>query len=358
MRPFFALVIALGLSAFATAAEKIVFPNVTPDFKMEFPRDEGSHPDFRTEWWYVTGWLKGADQRERGFQITFFRARPDNVSAHNPSKFSPRQILFAHVALSEPVEGKLLHGQRTARAGLGLAEAKTGMTHVWIQDWSLQQHGNSYHAKILVPQFAFDFEFTATMPPMLNGARGYSQKSPNPLAASYYYSIPQLKVTGSLTHRGNKQAITGIAWLDHEWSSEYMDVKAAGWDWTGINLDDGSALMAFRMRDRSGKTLWAAGTYRHHDGAISIFKPEDVSFTPLKHWRSPRTNASYPVSSRIRVGNREFELSPLFDDQELDSGGAARAVYWEGAVRAVSGGKTVGRGYLELTGYVKPLTFQ
>jgi predicted secreted hydrolase len=357
MANIFYLVIAIALSSLAIAAGKTGYPDVTPGRAIEFPRDEGSHPEFRVEWWYVTGWINGADKRERGFQITFFRARPDNVAADNPSKFSPQQILFAHVALSDPSEGKLLHAQRTARAGLGLAEAKTGLTHVWIQDWSLQQKGNRYHAKIAAPQFTFDFQFEANAQPMLNGLRGYSQKAPNPLAASYYYSIPQLKLTGSLKQRGKNQIVTGTAWLDHEWSSEYMDPRAAGWDWAGVNFDDGGALMAFRMRDHSGKTLWASGTYRDSDGTISVFAPKDISFKPLKTWRSPRTGAIYPVACTIRAGNREYELQPLFDDQELDSGGAIRAVYWEGAVRVKSSGNIVGRGYLELTGYSKPLKF-
>ena len=353
---FFLVVATLSAALFATAGERNSYPPVTPDFKMEFPRDEGSHPEFRTEWWYVTGWLRGADQRERGFQITFFRARPDNVAADNPSQFSPRQILFAHVALSDPTEGKLLHAQRNARAGHGLAEAKPGSTHVWIQDWSLQKRGDFYQAKILAPQFAFDFRFSAAAP-MLNGDRGYSQKSPNPLAASYYYSVPQMAVTGSLSQHGDTQAVTGTAWLDHEWSSEYMDPRAAGWDWTGINFDDGGALMAFRMRDKSGKTLWASGSLRSPDGTTKILGPNDVAFTPIKSWRSPRTDANYPISCHVRAGDRDIEMQPLMEDQELDSGDAARAVYWEGAVRATSGGKIVGRGYLELTGYAKPLAF-
>ena len=357
MGKVFYLALAMALSGLAIAADKTRYPDVTPGRAIEFPRDEGSHPEFRVEWWYVTGWITGADKRERGFQITFFRARPDNVTEDNPSKFSPQQILFAHVALSDPSEGKLLHAQRTARAGLGLAEAKTGLTHVWIQDWSLQQNGNRYRAKISAPQFAFDFQFEANAQPMLNGVRGYSQKAPNPLAASYYYSIPQLKVTGSLTHRGNAQAVRGTAWLDHEWSSEYMDPGAAGWDWTGINFDDGAALMAFRMRDGAGKTFWAGGTFRSRDGTMNVLSPENISFTPLKTWRSSRTGANYPVSCTVRTGNREYELQPLMEDQELDSRGAMRAVYWEGAVRVLSGGNIIGRGYLELTGYGKPLKF-
>ncbi len=357
MRKILLLAIVFAATSVALAAENITYPNVTPGFEVAFPRDEGSHPEFRIEWWYVTGWLIGADKRERGFQITFFRARPDNVASDNPSPFSPRHILFAHVALSDVSEGKLLHAQRGARAGLGLAEAKTGATNVWIGDWLLRQDGNQYRAKILTPQFAFDFQFQARSAPILNGARGYSQKSPNPLAASYYYSIAQLQLTGKLIQHGKTQSVTGTAWLDHEWSSEYMDPRAAGWDWAGINFDDGAALMAFRMREHSGKTLWAGGTYRDKNGAIKILRPEEISFTPLKQWRSPRTHASYPVSCRIRAGDREIILQPLLDDQELDSGATTRAVYWEGAVRALIDGKIIGRGYLELTGYASPLAF-
>jgi predicted secreted hydrolase len=354
---FFAFLIFLTVSAISSADEKPRFADVIPGLKLEFPRDEGSHPAFRTEWWYVTGWITDEDKHERGFQITFFRARPDKVDAKNPSRFSPQHILFAHVALSDAAEGKLLHAQRTARAGFDLAEAKTGTTQVWIHNWSLRQNGSRYVAKIVAPQFAFEFEFTATQPPMLNGANGYSQKSSNPLAASYYYSIPQLAVSGSLTQRGKQFSINGSAWLDHEWSSEYIDPRAAGWDWTGINFDDGSALMAFRMREPSGKSLWAGGTYRNKDGTTEMLEAADISFAPIKQWRSTKSGASYPIRSVVRAGNRDIELVPLLDDQELDAGDAARAVYWEGAVRALQNGKQIGRGYLELTGYAKPLKF-
>ncbi len=356
IRSLFAF-LAMGMASSGVAAPTIDYPDVKPGDKLHFPQDEGSHPEFRIEWWYVTGWLKTGDEREHGFQITFFRARPDIVAQNNPSSFAPKQILFAHVALSDPAENKLLHAQRIARAGLGLAQAKTGSTHVWINDWSLQQKGNRYIANISTPQFRFDFVFDALMPPMLNGERGYSQKSPNPLAASYYYSIPQLKVSGTLTQRGKPQSVTGTAWLDHEWSSEYMDARAVGWDWTGLNFDDGGALMAFRMRDKTGKALWAGATYRQPDGATRILRQGDIDFTPLKSWRSTRSGADYPISMRLRAGGQDWVLAPLFDDQELDSGDTTRAIYWEGAVHVLKDGKRVGRGYLELTGYAKALKF-
>lgn len=353
-----ALATVLAFCTFSSvAAPAITYPGVTPGYQIRFPQDEGSHPDFRIEWWYVTGWLNVADGRERGFQITFFRARPDNVAQDNPSSFAPKQILFAHVALSDPAEKKLLHAERVARAGLGMAEAKTGLTHVWINDWSLQQKGNRYLTSITTPEFRFDFVFEAGASPMPNGDRGYSQKSTKPLAASYYYSIPHLKVTGTLTQRGKPHSVAGTAWLDHEWSSEYMDARAVGWDWTGINFDDGGALMAFRMRDKTGKALWAAGTYRQADGVTRSLRPEEINFAPIKTWRSPRSGADYPVSMGLRAADQAWVLAPLLDDQELDSGDTTRAIYWEGAVHVLKNGKRIGRGYLELTGYANALNF-
>jgi predicted secreted hydrolase len=145
--------------------------------------------------------------------------------------------------------------------------------------------------------------------------------------------------------------VTGEAWLDHEWSSEYLDPQAVGWDWIGVNLTDGGALMAFRIRGAQGEQRWAGGTLRGSDGRVQILEPEEVEFQPARHWTSPRTHITYPVRWRVRAGTREFELDPLLDDQENDTRLSTGAIYWEGAVRVHELGQLVGRGYLELTGY-------
>ncbi|MDB5867384.1 MAG: hypothetical protein JWO70_5190 [Betaproteobacteria bacterium] len=321
---------------------------------MRFPDDEGTHPEFRTEWWYVTGWLERAAQAPLGFQITFFRTRP-GIDERNPSAFTPRQVLIAHAALSDPGRGRLLHDQRVARAAFDLAGASAGRTNVWIDDWSLAQDGNVYKARIPAGDFALDLSFAQTQPPLLQGADGYSRKGPDPRAASYYYSLPHLAVSGTIHESGKRTDVTGSAWLDHEWSSSYMDTQAAGWDWIGINLDDGGALMAFRMHDSKGAKVWAGGAHRDARGVRRAFVPGEVEFTPLRQWRSPRTGAAYPVAWRIRAGALDLTLAPLMDDQESDSRASVGTVYWEGAVRAIKGGKSIGSGYLELTGYHRPL---
>ena len=325
-----------------------------PGHELQFPRDHGSHPQFRTEWWYLTGWVKDARGGDLGIQITFFRNRP-RVADDNPSRFAPRQLLFAHAALADAKTGRLLHDQRAARAGFGLADAREGRTDVVLDDWSLRQTAGGYSARIAAREFAYALDFKSTQPVLLQGDRGLSRKGPHPAQASYYYSQPQLAVSGSITVKGETREVSGVAWLDHEWSSEYLAPQAQGWDWVGLNLADGGALMVFRIRDGSGGTLWAGGSLRGADGRVRVLAPGDVRFEPVRRWRSPRTQTEYPVALRVRAGDVEFELEPMMDDQELDARASTGTIYWEGAVSARSGPKLLGQGYLELTGYWRPL---
>ena len=330
------------------------YPRVEAGHALAFPRDHGSHPDFRTEWWYVTGWIADAAGRDYGVQITFFRHRP-GIAEANPSAFAPRQLLFAHAALADPALGRLRHDQRAARAGFGLAEAAEGTTNVVIDDWSLALDGEVYRARIAAREFAFDLSFTSRQPVLLNGEAGLSRKGPLQAQASFYYSRPQLAVTGTVTKDGDAFAVTGLAWLDHEWSSEYIAAGASGWDWTGLNFDDGGALMAFRMRDRAGDAFWAGGTWQGADGRVRTFAPGEIRFVSRRTWRSPRTGVDYPVAMTLSAGGVDYVLEPLLDDQELDSRATTGTIYWEGAVRATGSDGRVGRGYLELTGYGVPL---
>jgi predicted secreted hydrolase len=347
-----ALLALLLLAAAAPAAAP--YPVVRPGVPFAFPRDHGAHPDYRTEWWYVTGWLKGADGRARGFQVTFFRSRP-RLGEDNPSRFAPRQILFAHAALSDPAVGRLLHDDRAARAGFGLAEAKVGDADVRIRDWTLRRRPDGRWAtRIVAKDFTLDLLLNPRQPVFVQGDGGYSRKGPAPEQASHYYSLPHLAVAGRVTRGGRGVAVTGEAWLDREWSSTLLAPGAVGWDWTGLNLDDGSALVAFRIRGKAGGDVWAGGSFRRADGRVSKLAPGDVRFVPTRWWRSPETNARYPVAQtvilRLPEGERRFPLTPLFPAQELDGRRSGLSVYWEGAVTTPGG-----RGYLELTGYAAPL---
>jgi len=333
------------------------FTAVTPGRALSFPRDFGAHPDFRTEWWYVTGWLKTGDGKPLGFQVTFFRSAT-GIGSANPSAFAPRQLITAHAALSDPAAGKLAHDQHTVREGFGLAWAKAGDTDLKLDQWRMVRAADgSYTVDIASPQLNLQLKLAPTQPVLLQGEDGYSRKGPAPEHASYYYSQPQLQVSGTVAAGGGAaRTVDGVAWFDHEWSSQALDPQTQGWDWVGANLDDGSALMAFQIRNKQGGKLWAHAVVRDAAGRITRYAPDEVSFSPQQRWKSPRTLAVYPVATVLATGATRWQIAPLQQDQELDSRRSTGAVYWEGAVTISRDGVPAGRAYLEMTGYDKPMT--
>ena len=337
----------------------VAYAPVTPGVALQFPRDHGAHPDHRIEWWYVTGWLDRVEGAPPcGFQVTFFRVRtPLPVGS---SRFTATQLLFAHVAVSDARIGHILHEERAARAGFGLAEARVTDTDVLIRDWRLRREASGhYQTTVQAKEFALRLNLQPSQPALLQGSEGFSQKGPAIENASYYYSKPHLKVSGELTVRGKREKVRGTAWLDHEWSSALMPPGAVGWDWLGLNLDDGGALMAFQLRssDPAAPAVWSAAKQRNAAGTVSQAARNTIAFSPTRHWTSPQ-GGRYPVQSRITIGERTLHLRPLFDAQELHAQTMGNT-YWEGAVTAYEGedsnAQRVGRGYWELTGYGKPL---
>jgi predicted secreted hydrolase len=334
---------------------------------LVFPRDHGAHNDFGIEWWYATGWLQrenaSSDTPAFGFQLTFFRSRT-GVAQQVESRFAARQLLFAHAALSDVAAKRLVHAERIARwngdAQAPRAAAAQSDTRVHIGDWHFARNAERYEAKLgdEAAGFAFDLALAPTQALLLQGEQGFSRKGPQPENASHYYSQPQLAVRGQLTLASRERVpVRGKAWLDHEWSGSLMPSSAVGWDWIGINLDDGGALTAFRLRDASGAAVWSGGSHRASDGALRIFSNGQAVFEPLQTWTSAATRATYPVHWRLRCPAGEFEVRALFDAQELDGRNSTGSVYWEGlsALKRAQDGVRVGWGYLEMTGYAAPL---
>jgi predicted secreted hydrolase len=321
---------------------------------LVFPRDRGSHPDFRTEWWYITGQATSG-KRVFGFQLTFFRSRVDSTQAMT-SKFAAKQLVFAHAAITDVDGKKLWHDQRISRDGFGVASASEADMNIRLRDWSLESEGSRYTANLVSSDFAIRLQFTETQPVLLQGKQGLSRKGPEEKQASYYYSQPQLATTGTLQVKGRPFEVTGKAWLDHEWSQELLHPAATGWDWIGMNLDDGSALTAFRLRDKAGDALWDGGSFRAAKGDVYVFTRGEVIFKPTRLWKSPLTQTTYPVEWMVRTPADFYTVKAVIDNQELDSRQSTGSIYWEGLSELIdSNGKRVGSGYLEMTGYAAPL---
>lgn len=344
-----ALLRAMPALALASRAHALPPPHIV------FPRDHGAHPPLRTEWWYVTGRLASGG-REFGFQVTFFRTRVDAAQGMQ-SRFAARQLLFAHAAITDVQGGRLRHDQRIAREGFDVAAAAEDDMRLRLRDWSLvRAPSGEYAARVASADFGFELRCAPTQDVLLQGDHGLSRKGPRPEEASYYYSHPQLAVSGVVTLQGQRFDVAGRAWLDHEWSEEVLAPEAVGWDWIGMNLDDGSALTAFRLRRADGSALWGGGSFRPRGGITRAFSPGEVLFEAQRRWTSPLSRAAYPVEWSVRTPAGVHAVRAVLDNQELDSRASTGSIYWEGLARLTDGdGRPVGAGYLEMTGYAQRL---
>jgi predicted secreted hydrolase len=328
---------------------------------LQFPRDHGAHPGSRIEWWYATGWLREADLPALlGFQVTFFRSRT-GLAADLPGRLAPRQLLFAHAAVSDIGARRHRHADRAARwSGQDLADLRARASlhdaDVALAGWTFRRvaTGRSvrYDTELEADGFALRLAMACTQPLLLQGEAGFSRKGPLEAQASHYTSEPQLAVTGTLRLERRARRVTGRAWIDHEWSDEILPPEAQGWDWIGMNLHDGSALTAFQLRRADGSALWAGGSMRAPGAAPLAFGPAELHFTPRRRWQSPASQASYPVEWAVQTPAGRFTVRALMDAQELDSRASTGTVYWEGLSELLDGnGKQLGLGYLEMTGY-------
>ena len=325
-----------------------------PEKKLVFPRDFGSHPDFRTEWWYVTGHARSG-AREFGFQVTFFRSRVEGTQGMT-SQFAAKQLIFAHGAVTDVQGKKLLHDQRIVREGFDVGRASTTDTDVQIKDWSLKRSANGYTAQLNGKGFKISLNLKPTQPVLLQGIDGLSKKGPDEKNASYYYTEPQLQTQGVITVGSVDTPVQGTAWLDHEWSQELLHPDVVGWDWVGMNLFDGGAFTAFQLRDANGRSFWGGGSLRAPNGRYSPFTPNTAKFIPERTWKSSLSGATYPVEWMLRMPNEFYFVKAVISHQEMDSRASTGAIYWEGLSDLYDGGGTrIGRGYLEMTGYAKAL---
>jgi len=339
---------ALGGDA-ATGFARAIEPR-----RFRFPEDHNAHAAFRNEWWYFTGQLAAIDGRRFGYQVTFFRVALAPEGPPRASAWAARQLWMAHAALTVIEDGRHLHRERFAREALGLAGQQARPFRVWLEDWTLTgSAGGGFPWELAID--AGDFTLALTLAPqrkpVLQGDGGLSRKSAEPGSASYYYSITRLATAGTVAVDGEPQAVTGLSWLDREWSTSALGEGQAGWDWFSLQLDSGADLMLYQLRrDDGSKDRHSAGTLLEPGGQQHPLAAEDFILRPARWWRAD-SGARYPVAWRLEVPEAGLKLhvEALVDDQEMDT--AVR--YWEGAVevRADDGSGSVGRGYLEMTGY-------
>ena len=332
-------------------------------WEWSFPRDHGSHPDFRTEWWYFTGNLHDAEGQRYGYQLTFFRQglRKDVHDSDNP--WTVRDVYFAHFTVTDVGTEHFQVAERISREGPGLAGASAAGMNVWILDWSAVMAGSVISISAEDNGMALELELRPRKPLVFHGEKGLSTKGAGEGQASYYTSFTYLETRGTVKpHAGAASvSVTGTSWFDQEFGSNQLSSDQVGWDWFSLHLSDGRDVMVYLLLKKDGSADPASsGTLVEPDGSAHHLELKEISLDTLDTWKSPHSQGVYPSRWRLSVpkGNITLEVAPLVADQELNTTGSVSVTYWEGAVGVTgeSNGRPVtGEGYVELTGYAGSL---
>ena len=341
----------------AGAGAEEAFQRPQPGRVWQFPADHGSHPEFKTEWWYWVGHLKSAAGETFGYQLTFFRVALRQPDPQARSAWRLHTVYFAHLAVSDPGRGRFHFREKAGRKALGLSGAATGYLRVWIDDWQAEQVGEAMHLQARDEGLGLDLTLTPLKPPALHGEGGFSRKAAKSEAASYYYSITRLDTKGQLTLNGRNLEINGASWMDHEFFSSAMAPGLVGWDWFALQLDDGREVMLYLLRHQDGRLDPASsGTLVDAAGKTRHLKLNDFQVKTTSTWKSPHSKAAYPAGWQIDLpgASLHLTLTPTLADQEVRAGAPAKVSYWEGQVKIQGqkeGQAITGQGYVELTGY-------
>jgi predicted secreted hydrolase len=349
----------------STSSQPSGFRQAEPGYQYRFPRDHGTHDDFRTEWWYYTGHLTADNGRRFGYQVTFFRRgiEPERVAA-NRSQWTIRHLYLAHAALSDLDGKRFLYAEKVSRTGLGKAGADAGRLRVWIDRWSAEASASPHeHHRLQAEDDGFSLDLTVTpeKAPVVHGERGVSRKGDAPAQTSHYYSFPRLATTGTLTVDGKQHVVRGLSWMDHEFGSGDLGAEITGWDWFSVQLENRTELMLYRLRRSDGSVApVSSGTVILPDGRTQHLSSTDVTVEPSEYWASRASGGRYPSRWHIAVPALALALDvrPLLPDQELVTSRSTQVTYWEGAVEVsgeLRGNSVSGQGYVELTGYAKPM---
>jgi len=336
-----------------------------PDFSWRFPRDHWSHPGYRTEWWYFTGQLAGpADSVARfGYQFTIFRVGllPDTPAWR--SSWNATDLVMGHAAVTDVRTGRHVFTEVLYRAVplLGAFGGPGDPLLAWSlappgtpARWTLAWNGAGFDIAMRDDQQAIAFALAtrATKPLVFQGPNGYSRKGATGGAASQYYSFTRLATSGTLRVGADTVTVRGESWMDQEFGSNQLAGDQVGWDWFGLQLDDGRDLMLYVLRDSTGGASHAKGTLVAPDGRAQWLEAAEFSVTASARWRGP-TGTEYPARWRVRVplAGLDLAVEPRLAAQENRSRLVPGLAYWEGAVDVRAGGRRTGRGYVELTGY-------
>lgn len=352
-------------AALLTAAVCVALPLNASDFRLalpgyefQFPRDHGSHPEYRTEWWYYTGHLRTDAGRRYGFEVTFFRIGIAAPGTSQATRWDLQHVMPAHFAVTDIDAREFRYYEKLNRESPFTAGSADGRLDVFNEGWRATTNPDgSWRLIAREGDDAIDLVLRSRKPPAIHGENGISVKAAGEGYASHYYSMTRLEARGTI----NGQNARGQAWMDHEFGSAALREHQQGWDWFSIQLDNDSEIMLYIMRRTDGTPdETSSGSLITSDGRVIHIRRDQMRITPTGKWKSPESGATYPMGWRVelRTWGVDLTVRPPMARQELITSGSTGVTYWEGAVDVSGsfGGVAVrGLGYVEMTGYDKPL---
>jgi len=341
--------LALLLVASTWAAD---YKLALPGYPYQFPRDHFDHPDYQTEWWYYTGNLKSLDGHRFGFELTFFRQGIARDS--NPSPWHIHDLYMAHLALSDLTGRRFYHEERINRSGPGIAGVNEHAGMIWNGNWQAHLENDRQQLRGISKEFDLSLSLKTDKTPVVHGRNGISQKAAGVGHASHYISFTRLLTSGSIELNGTTYQVEGNSWMDHEFFTESMSPDESGWDWLGLQLDNNTELMLYRLRHKDGSVdPYSSATYTDAHGQSLCLSAKDFTMTSSgETWTSPQSKGTYPIRWHVSIPSRglELDVATALPSQELTS--TIGPSYWEGAVDVTgSAANPHGVGYLEMTGY-------
>ena len=333
------------------AAGPLQFETAREPREFIFPQDHGPHLDYQTEWWYYTGNLAAQSGERFGYQLTIFRRGLTPGETQRESDFATNQIYFGHFALTDIGEGEHVALERFERGSAGFAGATGDPYGVHLGDWSIESlndAGSQVRLSASEAGIEFDLTLAATKPIVAHGEQGFSPKGEVEGNASYYLSFTNMLTQGTLAVGDRVYEVSGSSWFDHEWGTSFLGPEATGWDWFGLQLEDGRELMLFHIRRKDGGIEQVSGgTIVEPNGESRWLSADEFEILPITTWTSSATGTIYPSGWKIAIPGAGLELvvEPWIKDQEMK----LNLEYWEGAVKV--SGTVDGQGYVELTGY-------
>jgi len=329
---------------------------------VSLPRDLAAHKNVQTEWWYYTGHGETVSGKRFGFELVFFKRRTDlDKFSLVPLRVFGNPIYFAHFAVTEYDNKQFRYAHRKSANGWfdPPASASENHFHLRLGDWSLRE---SQGAHVLRATIGADEVFEATLKPtkkpVLNGIAKDGVSFKDEGQASRYFSYTRMEMEGDIVLNGGEaEHFHGSAWMDREFGTWTPTENQKGWDWFSIQLSNGAELMCYQIRNSAGGiSNFSSGNYVEKDGESTPLGHEDFSIEPTGFWKSPRTQATYPSGWKLKVPRFDLEVnvSPVIQDQELDTRGTTMIIYWEGACEVkgkIKSADILGRAYVELVGY-------